>query len=212
MAYNKNDTEVKSFHQPGGTGIRVTGAMTQYCRKTTTDPRNLGRYCSAVFYANKCQRCRVISMYNICKGRTEGLRTQYQQIKREMQRKGIQGIEPRDLFMYDFVAQCKKWAANGDGLLMIGDVNDDAIKGELTLLLQEEGIDLEEFTQDFWSGDAPASHINGNDFIVLGMKSKNIEVTQWLLLPWISSVGDHRTWIVEVSLRSMLGPYLLRIQ
>ena len=44
------------------------------------------------------------------------------------------------------------------------------------------------------------------------MKSKNIEVTQWLLLPWISSVGDHRTWIVEVSLRSMLGPNLLRIQ
>ena len=47
---------------------------------------------------------------------------------------------------------------------------------------------------------------------MLGMKTKNIEVTQWLLLPWISSVGDHRTWVVELTLRSMLGPNLLRIQ
>ena len=77
------------------------------------------------------------------------MRTQYQKIKREMQRKGMQGIEPRDLFIYDFVTQCKKWVRNGDGLFMIGDVNDDAVKGELTLLLQGEGIDLEEFTQDF---------------------------------------------------------------
>ena len=49
MAYNNNDKEVKCFHQPGGTGIRVTGPMSQYCRKTTKDPRGLGRYCSAVF-------------------------------------------------------------------------------------------------------------------------------------------------------------------
>ena len=101
--------------------------MTQYCRKTTKDPRGLGRYCSAVFYANKGQKFRIVSMYNICKGRTEGLRTQYQQIKREMQRKNIQGVEPRDLFMNDFVKQCKKWVDKGDGLLLIGDVNECAI-------------------------------------------------------------------------------------
>ena len=95
---------------------------------------------------------------------------------------------------------------------MMGDVNHDAIKGELTLLLQEEGLELEEVTQEFWSRDAPASHINGDKFIVLGMKTKNLEVTQWLMLPWMSSVGDHRTWIVELTLRSMFGPNLLRIQ
>ena len=95
---------------------------------------------------------------------------------------------------------------------MMGNVNEDAIQGELSLLLQEEGLELEEFTQGFWSGDTPASYINGNKLIVLGTKTKNLEVTQWLLLPWIASVGDHRTWIVELSLRSMLGPNLLRIQ
>ena len=80
------------------------------------------------------------------------------------------------------------------------------------VLLQEKGIDLEEFSSPFWSGNPPASHVNGNEFIVLGIKSKNLEVTQLLLLPWISSVGDHRSWIVEFTTRSMLGPYLLCVQ
>ena len=52
-----------------------------------------------------------------------------------MQRRGIDGIEPRDLFVYDFVTQCKKWVRDGDGLLMMGDFNEDAIQGELSLLL-----------------------------------------------------------------------------
>mgnify|MGYP000940603478 CR=1 FL=1 len=110
-------------------------------------------------------------MYNICKAKPKGLRTQYQQIKREIQRNNIVGLEPRTLFIYDFVVQCKKWVKNGDGLLMMGDVNDCAITGELTKLLEEE-VDLEEFTRPFWSGKPPASHISGEDFLVLGMKSR----------------------------------------
>ena len=38
MAYNTNDKDIKCFHQPGGTGIRVTGSMTQYCRKLPKIP------------------------------------------------------------------------------------------------------------------------------------------------------------------------------
>ena len=53
----------------------------------------------AVFYANKRQTFRVVSMYNIWKRKPKGLRTQYQQIKREMQRNSIVGHEPRDLFI-----------------------------------------------------------------------------------------------------------------
>ena len=43
MAYNEHDTEYKGIHQPGGTAIRVTGAMTQYVRKKSPDSRGLGR-------------------------------------------------------------------------------------------------------------------------------------------------------------------------
>ena len=113
--------------------------------------------------------------------------------------------------MNDFVKQCKKWVNKGDGILMMGDVNDCAISGTLTKRLKEE-VGLEEFTQPFWTGKSPASHINGDKLIVLGMKSKNVGITQWLLLPWMESVGDHRTWIVETTLRSMLGPNLMKVQ
>ena len=40
----------------------------------------------------------------------------------------------------------------------------------------------------------------------------NLEVTQLLQLPHISSIGDHKTWIVEITTRSMLGCNLLKIQ
>ena len=52
MAYNKNDVEYEGKHQPGGTAIRVTGAMTQYVRGRHEDFRKLGRYCSVVLWAN----------------------------------------------------------------------------------------------------------------------------------------------------------------
>ena len=48
MAYNEHDEEYSGVHQPGGTAVRVTGAMTQYVRKTAVDSRKLGRYCSVV--------------------------------------------------------------------------------------------------------------------------------------------------------------------
>lgn len=99
----------------------------------------------------------------------------------------------------------------GDGLLMIGDVNECAISGTLNRRLKEE-VEMEELTQPFWSGKPPASHINGDKLIVLGMKTKNVEITQWPMLPWIESVGDHRTWVVEITLRSMLGPNLMKVQ
>ena len=68
MAYNEHDTEYEGIHQPGGTAIRVTGAMTQYVRKKSPDSRGLGRYCSVVLWANPNKKCRFVSVYNICKG------------------------------------------------------------------------------------------------------------------------------------------------
>ena len=100
MAYNSNDDEVvRSIHQPGGTAIRTTGMLSQYWRRSTKDPRNLGRWCSVVVYANPNQKCRLMPMYNVCKGKPRGLRTQFQQITCHIQNKRIlnkngNGFEP----------------------------------------------------------------------------------------------------------------------
>ena len=72
MAYNRNDDVYEGMHQPGGTAVRVTGAMTQYVRGKQEDSRKLGRYCSVVMWANPCKKVRFVSVYNICKGKPKG--------------------------------------------------------------------------------------------------------------------------------------------
>ena len=217
MAHNSNDDEyARTMHQPGGTAIRVTGKLSQYWRKSDKDFRNLGRWCSVVLYANPNQRCRIVSMYNVCKTRPRGLRTQYQQINRYIQNNCVvdkdgRYYEPRDLFVHDFVRQCKRWIKNKEEVFVMGDINDDAIMGELCVKLAKEGIEISEVSSTFWSDSPPASHINGKDCIVMVAKSKGLEVIQLLILPHFCSVGDHRSWVVELTTRSVLGPCRLRI-
>ena len=121
-------------------------------------------------------------------------------------------IEQRYLFMRDFVKQCGKWVKSGGQLFIIMDSNDHAVDGELTRLLSTEGIELEEFSHKFWGKDQPDSHVNGNGPIAAEYKSKGVELTQLLMLPHIDSVGDHRSWVVELTPRSVLGPNLLKTQ
>ena len=67
FAYNTHDKEYQGVHQPGGTAVRVTGAMTQYVRKRGDDMRGLGRYCSIALWENPAKKCRFVSVYNIAK-------------------------------------------------------------------------------------------------------------------------------------------------
>ena len=135
----------------------------------------------------------MVSAYNICKGKPKGIRTQYQQIKRYSKNNSMDEIEPRYLFMRDFVKQCGKWVKNGKQRFIIMDGNDHAVDGELTQILSVEGIDLEELSHKFWGDAPPDSHVNGNGPIVAGYKSRGLEVTQVIRLPYSESVGDHRS-------------------
>ena len=74
---------------------------------------------------------------------------------------------------------------------MMDDVNDSAIVGELTVKLGATGIEIEEVSRKFWSGDPPISHINGKDLIVLVAKTKRLEATQLLMLPHMEKECYH---------------------
>ena len=212
MSWNKHDTECCGVHQPGGTAVRVTGAMTQYVRKKDTDSRDLGRYCSITFWANPNKKCRLVSLYNVCKGKPKGLRTQYQQIMRYMQRKGVCGVYPRGLFYSDLLKQIKVWIGDGEELCVMGDINDDVVCSEFTKMLQQEGIEMVEFGQQFCGDQKVDSCSFGKGRITGGWRTGGLEITQLLMLPFIESVGDHRTWLVEFTTRSMLGTNLVKIQ
>lgn len=68
-----------------------------------------------------------MSLYNVCKGKPKGLGSQYQQIIRYMQREGIDGLSPRDLFHEDSVKQIILWIKDDEELCIMGDVNDDVV-------------------------------------------------------------------------------------
>ena len=65
------------------------------------------------------------------------------------------------------------------------------MRGQLTYRLSEEGIELEEFSQNFWRKQPPNSYVRGSDPIDAGYKTDALEVTQLVMLTFISSVGDH---------------------
>ena len=98
-----------------------------------------------------------------------------------MQRKGIDGILPRDLFDMDFVKQCKVWIRNGEELCAMGDINDDVVRGAFTELLRQEGIEMEEFGNDFCEGKKIDSFIYGNGRIAGGWKTRGLEITQLMM-------------------------------
>ena len=69
-----------------------------------------------------------------------------------------------------------------------------------------------EISHHSWRDKPSNSHVDGTDPITAFYGTGNLEVTQLLQLLHMSSIGDHRTWIVEVTMRSILGCNLLKIQ
>ena len=92
------------------------------------------------------------------------------------------------------------------------DANEHALNGELTKIMESEGIEMLEISHKFWGETPPNSHVDGSDPITAFYGTNNLEITQLLQLPHISSIGDHKTWIVEITTRSMMGCNLLKIQ
>ena len=72
-------------------------------------------------------------------------------------------------------------------------------------------MELEEFGEGFCVGGVD-SHVYGKGRITGGWKTRNLEVTQLLMLPFMESVEDHRSWNIEFTTRSLLGPNLMKTQ
>ena len=162
-------------------------------------------------WAHPNHKCRLVTAYNIPDSKPEGLMTNYQQIKRYCQRNNI-NMDPRELFYHDFAKQCRRWRESGETVGILMDANEHAIDGRLYSIISSEGIRMVEFSHRFWGDVPPNSHVDGTDPITAFYGTDNLEVTQLLQLSHMCSVGDHKTWIVEITTRSLLGCNLLKIQ
>ena len=198
-----------SKHQQGGTGIVCFNEFLQYARTKSKDPRRLGRWCSWSFWATPAHRFRLIMAYNTGERKPKGLKTIYQQQLRYVQERNITKT-PSELFCDDLCKQCYQWRKAGDRLLLFMDANEHVTKGNLFLKLAADGIHLEEFSHKYWGTKPPHTFLNGSLPIDGAYKTKDVEIANFALLPFSISPGDHRTFMLDVTTRSMLGEFLHR--
>ena len=200
--HNKHENP-PTKHQMGGTGIIAVNEINEYCKKSGTDFRGLGRWSWFVLEGSPEHRTRVLSVYHVRKAKPQGPKRYYQQHLRYIQNKGLH-TNPYDMFCDDLLRQLRVWKKEGDRILLMMDANEHVLDGPFTRQLREE-LDLEEISHKAWRGSPPNTHISGSKPIDGVWASRSLEIGGFKILSFSESVGDHRTMIFDVSTRSLIG-------
>jgi hypothetical protein len=191
-------------HQPGGMGMLCRNKYLQYAHNTSVDPRGLGRWCSWFFYCNPMHVTRIVVAYHPCATKTEGLKTIYQQHMRYIQLRGL-SLNPIDLFDHDLSKQVKEWRSKGKRILLMMDLNNHPRRNKLCTKLKDH--DMDEFTHKCWGPTEPYTHHSGKSPIDGGYKTPEVEIVNLAMLNFAESPGDHRSFVLDISTRSLLGVY-----
>ena len=128
-AHNRHENI--AYHQPGGTATFACRELARYARERTKDYRDLGRWCSTLFYADPNHKFRLVSTYNVGQQKPRGDSTIFQQQVRYIQNNDLSHT-PSWLFVIDFVAQLQVWQRQGDRLLIFIDMNEHILQGQLS--------------------------------------------------------------------------------
>ena len=201
---DNNTTENISSAQVGGVAQFARGNLVQYARAFSGDFRGLGRWISWLFYSDKDHATRVIAAYNLAHHTSTKPGSAYQQYTRYLQNNGITNRTPRSLFHDDFVGTLRNWIRDGERLLVFIDLNEHILTSRLARDIM--GLGLEEATHRQWpEGVQPHTYIRGSGPIDAVYHSPELEIISMAQLSFHEGVGDHRTVIVDVSARSMIG-------
>ena len=182
--------------------------LTSYARDTETDFCGLGHCCSWLLFSNPNHKTRVVSVYNLGKRKSNHLRTIYQRHLSYIQLNNLD-TTPYGLFCTDFTNSIREWLAAGERVLIFTNMNERILTGKLATHLLDLG--LLEATHLSWGDKEPNTHINGSKPIDGVYHTSNLEVTSTLMLSFHEGVGNHRTVLVDITARSLLGTEGLRI-
>jgi hypothetical protein len=188
--------------QQGGVGQFMCKDLISFTKETESDFRGLGRWCSWTLFASPNHKTRIVCAYNLGKRKSNHLGTIYQQHLRYIQLNNMDTM-PYELFCTDFTTSTKQWQTAGERLLLFVDMNEHVLQGHLAKQLL--ALNLSEATHTSWGEQEPNTHISGSKPIDGVYHSGNLEVTSTLLLSFHEGVGDHRTVLIDVTARSLLG-------
>jgi hypothetical protein len=124
LGYNKQDKELSTAFQPGGTATISTNSFCHRIIKSGQDPKGLGRWTWTLYKGRQNVKLRVISMYRPCKPNVPGPNTAYSQQQRFFNRIGDNRC-PRAAILEDLGNCITQWRNNGDQIILGGDFNED---------------------------------------------------------------------------------------
>jgi hypothetical protein len=207
-AHNTQEqSKLFSKHQPGETGMICHNKFLQYARKPSVDSRGLGRWCSWTFFCNPMHTTRIVVAYKPCAAKVKGLKKVYQQQLKYIHAKGLH-VTPLELFDNDLTKQLSKWhTAEERIILLLMDANKYPTEGKFSRKLAKMNLDMHKFSHKCWGPTPPYTHINSTQPIDSGYISFEIAVVNLSMLNFTDSPGNHRSLILDVSTRSLLGGF-----
>ncbi len=148
---------------------------------------------------------RIITAYNPCKNTIINLGTTYQQQRRYFITKKKDLTCPLVLFQRDLTKQIKKWRESGDRIILFMDHNEHVINRSLGKELGDKSrLDLREAIVQHTGTSPGPTFFRGSKLIdgmwVLG----DLDTSNACVMPFGYGVGDHRAFILDVTIESLI--------
>ncbi len=192
--------------QEGGTGAICFGDATGYIRKVGKDEEGLGRWSWILFGGSDKHMTRLITAYNPCKSGKANSSTSYQQQRRYFIMKKKDLTCPRMLFRQHLTAAIDKWRRAGERIILFMDHNEHVYDGTLgKALSNREGRNLHEVILKQTGIPMGATFSRGSHPIDGLWASDDLNFSNSCVMPFGYGVGDHRAFILDIPLESLIG-------
>lgn len=207
-AHNAHNIREAGRVQEGGTAMLLYGQLIeQYdMEESGRDSLGLGRWVVMVFRGANGLTTRVVCGYNPCMNKNEVSRTTYQQQRRYYLLQENDDTCPRTRFREDLIKQLVEWREQGDRLIVCLDANEHVYRKAIgKALTDRDGLNMSEVVGDFTGQRLGATYFRGSKPIDAVWATKDIEVTGASVMPAGYGIGDHRLFIVDFTLESLIG-------
>jgi hypothetical protein len=110
------------------------------------------------------------------------------------------------------VKQIKQWCAAGDRIIFFMDHNKHVINGLLgKALADKEGLDLWEAIAQHTGTSPGATFFQGSKPINGLWISSNLDISNACMMPFGNGIDNHRTFILNIQIESIVGVYPVKI-
>lgn len=192
----------------GGTGIVAYGELASLLNQDLSgmDTTGLARWSYMTFTGREGYVTTIIVGYNPCRTTSSQQSTSYQLQRSYFTLVRKDTLCPRRHFREDLLNLLVKWREEGRRLIVCLDANDHVYTGPLgRAMISHPNLDLREATLTSTGSPLTATHFRGSKPIDAIWTTPDVEIANICAMPIGYGVGDHRSFILDISTRSIVG-------